>query len=261
MRIRLSETDPPEAITTLTFNRNATFRTLDYIELGYTGFDVMAIGGAGGSSTWWWLLASPRWCGGGGGGGGGSHRVQGELSSLPNSVSVIVGRAGRSSSRANMSQAPLDGGYSSFNGSLCRASGGKAGTNPTPTVVGSGGEAGIGNRTTAGGGGNSQHGSWDGEIGSGGRGGAGGVLVQQNSGRLVMTQGRNGGDGSYSQGMPVAGVGGAASDPMEHTDYKFCGGSGGGATPRPLNGLSQAFGSNAPNAIADGVVVLRLIRS
>jgi hypothetical protein len=129
---------------------------------------------------------------GGAGGGGGLHVVSGELADLPDSVEVVVGRAGADAAAGQIKaeglwvptppqppstdpaiqwayrypetipsfappQAGEDGGASSF-GDVCQASGGKGGH---PAVVwvdgvllvdGEGGEGGVGGQTTPGGG-------------------------------------------------------------------------------------------------------------
>jgi hypothetical protein len=170
---------------------------------GGRGGDRLGVTGSGGYNLW-----------GGGGGGGGMHRVAGLLADLPDSSPVVVGQAGADADPIGPLETyelitvdgaghvvfPIstypnpdyvepppgdDGGASSFNGTTCRASGGKGGLAPSPDVfrdfltpqhdseppgttfdpgpeyareigagadVGTGGEGGCGDRTTAGGG-------------------------------------------------------------------------------------------------------------
>lgn len=167
---------------------------------------------------------------GGAGGGGGLHIISGRLVDLPDIVPVVVGQAGvdgeegqRLSSgvvtplphslvvagsnpfwlwqsvynppRASFSppQRGSDGGASSFNGSMCVASGGKGGEaairwdeNEQLHSYGTGGDGGTGGQSAAGGGavGGSimegilvEDGTWDGVVGKGGGGGHGGSKI------------------------------------------------------------------------------------
>lgn len=124
------------------------FLKADYVALGYTHYEVWCVGAVGGRGGN--VLGSY----GGAGGGGGLHRVAGLLSSLPASCPVVVGAAGadgadgtgqykwnllRESIENNWyywDENPLwapalpgqDGGASSFDGTTCRASGGKGGS-------------------------------------------------------------------------------------------------------------------------------------
>lgn len=123
---------------------------------------------------------------GGGGGGGGLHVVSGPLADLPNSVPVVVGKAGVDAPRGQLAnpntltpvvpdqppenyvyddphlsfpppQAGQDGSHSAF-GDICEASGGKGGAPAAYWVgdqlyfVGDGGAGGVGGRILAGGG-------------------------------------------------------------------------------------------------------------
>ena len=80
----------------LKFNSNANFDVLQYIDLGYTHFEVICIGGGGGrgggidTANTGTLIRSY----GGAGGGGGFHRVRGLLSALPDTCPVVVGAGG-----------------------------------------------------------------------------------------------------------------------------------------------------------------------
>src|SRR4051812_17996896 len=107
---------------------NASFDTLDFIEKGYTHFDVICIGAGGGNgggidtANTGTLVKNY----GGAGGGGGFHRVVGLLSALPGSCSIVVGQAGANGTN-HVSDPALttngaDGGASIFNDTTCRAS-------------------------------------------------------------------------------------------------------------------------------------------
>lgn len=166
---------------------------------------------------------------GGGGGGGGLHVVSGALADLPDSVPVVVGSAGEDAAIGQLvvngaylpkpgdatnidgsvrlyppnAVYPVDAdpfyppGYgedgeaSSFNGSMCQASGGKGGgpagvwSGSKINIAGVGGDGGLGGRSTAGGGGAGSNsskfgsdGSWNGVIGGGGGGGRGGAYIE-----------------------------------------------------------------------------------
>ena len=114
----------------LRFDVNTTFDTLKYIDLGFTHFEIICIGGGGGmgggidTANTGTLIRSY----GGAGGGGGFHRVRGLLSALPDTCPVVVG-AGGALGTEHVSNPALttdgaDGGTSSFNTNTCRASGG-----------------------------------------------------------------------------------------------------------------------------------------
>lgn len=266
----------------LVYTADDDFDPAYYIEVGYTAFDVICIGGGGGrgggidTANTGTLVRSY----GGAGGGGGIHRVQGFLSELPASTPVVVGAAG-----ANGSDSPSDpgattnggdGGYSSFNGTTCRASGGLGGhrteTNDyTTTTNADGGDGGIGGTTTAGGGGaggnagipadpgagtpgtDGSDGEWDGVIGSGGGGGAGGV--GKYGAATTLNFATNGGRGAYAPGnLLVYSPAGEKSDDAASGCIDIVPGYGGGAKAAPLNGSSEVFGYSG----AAGVVVVRL---
>lgn len=250
------------------FDVNQNFIPATYIDLGYTHFEVICIGSGGGmgggidtANTGTRLRAF-----GGAGGGGGFHRVRGLLSALPASCPVVVGIGGAlgTSHASDPAQTTNggDGGYSSFNGGTCQASGGQGGrrvqANSTsiPTLS-NGGDGGIGNRTVAGGGGdggtagvNGSDGVLANNIGKGGGGGYGGM--DQYGGGLIHT-GTAGGRGSYNPGdTSVYGPGAGANGALP--------GGASGAKAAPLNGLPTIYGysNSTPLAGAPGVVILRL---
>lgn len=181
-----------------------------------------------------------------------------------------------------------DGGASTFNGALCRASGGKGGgptsmVNVSSTVFqpqysgGVGGDGGTGDRTAAGGGAagslsqasstegfdvrnptdlpagaNGSDGTWDGVIGQGGGGGRGGLHIDENPNQTgnqeVNGLGSSGGQGSYSFGDT------SVYGPREQRD-EFKPGGGGGAKIGPLQYGSHALGFNPM-----GAVIIRLTK-
>lgn len=274
----------PEPII-ITLANGIPFRPQVYLAQGYTRYDVLCIGAAGGyggtagtvSTGYNNLLVH-----GGGPGGGGSHLVRNrDLSLLPSSVPIVVGSQG---ARGNDATKPptlastatngADGGYSSFNDTVCRASGGQGGlaavfSGSRLTAYAFGGAGGLGNRTTAGGGGsagtgadlNGGNGSWDGSIGGGGGGGVGGIGLWSSETLYISP-----------------GVGGAGAwNATDQTMFSSPGGSinlnrapiltqtapdgGGGAQTYKLNGLTSIFGSGAPASqvvSGDGIVMIRL---
>jgi hypothetical protein len=250
-------------VQTLELANGQIFRKEDWLNVGYTRYEVWCIGAAGGKGgdgggryvysesgpsdylalSWpyyftqhpskppGYLLA--HWhhpyigpkeiqAHGGAGGGGGLHVVSGLLSDLPDASPVVVGQTGADAvlgqlikpvvvhtSYADTPGASVegaydvydlphlsfsppmaggDGGTSSFNGTLCQASGGKGGQGCAKWVgnllmiTGYGGDGGSGGRSAPGGGGagsltdsNGSDGTWDGSIGKGGGGGRGGI--------------------------------------------------------------------------------------
>jgi hypothetical protein len=187
-----------------------------------------------------------------------------------------------------------DGGYSSFNNLTCRSSGGKGGgiaqqysiSVATPET-GIGGEGGIGNSIVPGGGAApGAEGIWNGSIGKGGGGGHGGHRIHygnpfDGADEWTYTDGERdatpGGAGSYfSSDSSVSGPGGASErigidyvtrspDPAGGWTYTprfeeapIKGGAGGGGSAFPLNGETLQYGSKAPGAIANGLVIIRL---
>lgn len=266
---------------------------------------------SGGMLTHWYnpFLDPSAW--GGGGGGGGMHRVAGQLVDLPDISPVIVGQAGADAPVGHLHKPgpytpappsfgvfptandvydpPIitfdipkpggDGGYSSFAGGLCAASGGKGGGLAAPPgdpgtyeaprsywwrqvpYQGYGGEGGRGNRTAAGGGAagsttlaSGQDGMWDGDIGSGGGGGRGSLSINEfyatspQDNYKVTRAATSGGQGSYSYGDPsMYGSRELASGTT------MPGGSGGGARMGTLK-----HGSRAPGFDPNGLVVIRI---
>ena len=255
------------------FNVNQNFDPATYMDLGFTHFEVICIGSGGGigggintNNTGTQIRNY-----GGAGGGGGFHRVRGLLSALPASCPVVVGIAGipgndHASDPAQTTNG-ADGGYSSFNGGTCQASGGKGGrraqsNSTTVRTQADGGDGGIGNRTIAGGGGiggtagtpsatgpgiygaNGLDGTLANNVGKGGGGGAGGVDSYADP---LRNPGTSGGRGSYNPGdTSVYGPGG--------TPNRAYPGSASGAKAAPLNGLPTVYGQSGQN----GVVILRL---
>lgn len=265
----------------LTYDVNATFDTQYYIDLGYTHFEVICIGAGGGSgggintANTGTLIRSY----GGAGGGGGYHRVRGLLSALPLTCPVVVGLAGNlgteHASNPALTTDGTDGGYSTFNATTCRASGGKGGkrvqsNSLTVTTDADGGDGGIGNRTIAGGGATGGiagtpvdggpgilgtigvDGTIFNDIGKGGGGGAGGV------GRWIgvtCNAATSGGRGSYNPGdKAVYGPSGPPTDDVSSGAASVVPGKASGAKAAPLNGLPTVYGKSG----AKGIVVVRL---
>lgn len=263
---------PPKAINLETGN----FIVSDYLDLGYTNFDVICIGGGGGrgggvdTANTGTLIRTY----GGEGGGGGFQRVRGLLSALPDPCPIVVGAAGAPGTEHPSNPASTtdggNGGFSSFNADTCRASGGQGGKRAqTATTTGAplanGGDGGIGNTIAPGGGGaggvcgdpdtDDSTAGEDGpiidNIGHGGGGGAGGIFKYDGTSYLEATAG---GRGSYNpDDILVAGIG---EDPQ---DITFPGdvvveavkpGRGGGANASPLNGLPYEYGrAGFPGAV------------
>lgn len=274
----------------LKFNSNQNFDTQKYIDLGYTHFDVIVIGGGGGmgggidTANGGTLVRSY----GGAGGGGGFHRVRGLLSALPSSCPVVVGAGGTLGTENNGSNPALttdggDGGPSSFNGTTCRASGGKGGkrvqTNSlTVNPQANGGDGGAGNRTGAGGGalgGTSgtptatgpgtpgtagADGTFIQNIGQGGGGGAGGVGKYPTPGTTCVAA-TNGGRGSYNPGdTSVYGPGDTPDNDPNSGSASIVPGGASGAKAAPLNKLPYIYGqSKGSRAAGDpGTVIIQL---
>jgi hypothetical protein len=255
------------------------FDTEHWMDLGYTDFDVICIGGGGGrgggidtgnTGTLWRTY-------GGEGGGGGYHRVQGKLAGLPSPCPVVVGAAGvighEDVSNPLSTTDGTNGSYSSFNGTFCCASGGMGGKKAQAATLAAiattnpqadGGRGGKGNSLAVGGGDGlggvcgdpDTDDSTDGEdgpitddIGHGGGGGAGGVSKYGTPGVLYLAA-TAGGRGSYN---PVDTL--VAGDP-EDPDYGGANvedskpGRGGGAKATPLNGLPYNYGrAGEPGAV------------
>jgi len=277
MRFELSgsmaRTDP----VTKVLEDGVPFIPADWINQGFSHFDVICIGGGGGhgggvdtANTGTQVRNY-----GGEGGGGGFQRVQGMLSALPSSCPVVVGDAGSDGTTVSTGTATTDGTdgtYSSFNGTTCRASGGKGGkraqTNAiTGTSQAHGGAGGIGNTTAAGGGGaggvcgtiggtlstDGEDGPIIDNIGHGGGGGAGGIAKYGVA--TSYLDGTAGGNGSWNpDDVLVSGDGeDAQTDPGTGVDAVKPG-RGGGATASPINGLPYNYGQ----AGTDGAVIIRL---
>jgi Glycine-rich domain len=265
------------------------FDTQKYIDLGYTHFDVICIGGGGGmgggvdSGNAGTLIRSY----GGAGGGGGFHRVRGLLSALPSLCPIVVGAGGalgtESSNPANTTDGG-DGGASTFNGATCRASGGKGGkraqTNDFITrTQADGGEGGLGNRTAAGGGaagglsgtpsatgpGTPGTPGTDGtyntiihNIGQGGGGGAGGVGKY---GGVTCNAATSGGRGSYNPGdTSVYGPADAPGNDTSSGAQNIIPGGASGAKAAPLNKLPYIYGQSKGERLAGdpGAIIVRV---
>lgn len=273
----------------LNFTVSQNFDFIEYINKGYTNFDVICIGGGGGmgggidTANTGTLVRSY----GGAGGGGGIHRVSGLLSGLPSSCPIVVGAGGAvgvtSSSDPAMTTHGGDGGYSSFNGTTCRASGGVGGRRVTSNSLTSatgadGGAGGLGNRTTVGGGGaggtagtptatgpgtpgtSGLDGLWNGSVGGGGGGGAGGV-GKYGSGGTTCNAATSGGRGAFNTNdLSAFAPGDAPSADPGSGSLNVVSGGAGGAKASPVNGLPYVYGSSrgTPSSGLPGVVVLRL---
>lgn len=271
----------------LTYTDDATFDTDDYIDLGFTHFEVICIGGGGGAGggidteNTGTLVKSY----GGAGGGGGFHRIRGLLSALPSTCSIVVGAGGANgvSQAGNPPNLGLvtngsDGEASTFNTNTCRASGGKGGirvqaNSVTVSTDADGGEGGIGNRTVAGGGspggvagtpsadgpgtpgtaGSDGTISNNGVIGKGGGGGAGGVGKY---GGVTCNAATSGGRGSYNPSdTSVYGPNDSPTNDSATSAVAVVPGRASGAKASPLTGLPAIYGRSNGGA---GVVVVRL---
>jgi len=271
----------------LRFETNQYFNTPEYTDLGYTHFEVICIGGGGGigGGIDTGGAGTQIRSYGGAGGGGGYHRVRGLLSALPDEVYVEVGIAGipgnEHSSDPALTSDGSDGGHSAFNGTTCRASGGKGGrrvqTNSvSATTLANGGDGGIGNRTAAGGGApggvagvptstgpgtpgsNGSDGTIFNNIGKGGGGGAGGVGKY---GGIVCNAATSGGRGSYNPGdTSVYGPGDTPDNDPSSGAAGIIPGGASGAKASPLNKLPTVFGQSigARTPSQKGIVILRL---
>lgn len=243
-----------------------------YMDMGYSGFEVLVIGAGGGTgggiktgNTGTQIRSY-----GGAGGGGGLHRVRGLLSALPAACPVVVGVGGDPGldhvSDPALATDGADGGYSSFNGATARASGGQGGrkvqTNSvTVTSQANGGAGGIGDRILAGGGAAGgiagtptatgpgtlgtagEDGSWDGVVGEGGGGGAGGIGTYLG---VTANAATAGGRGSFDLGdTSVYGINtSASSDVGDSGAANIVPGGAGGARATPLNHLPLQYGES-----------------
>jgi|SRR5436190_6834921 len=271
----------------LKFSSNQTFKPQDYIDLGFTHFDVICIGGGGGmgggidTANTGTLIRSY----GGAGGGGGFHRVRGLLSALPAQCPVVVGLGGAIGvehiSNPAVTTNGGDGGVSSFNTNTCRASGGQGGkrvqsNSLTVTTQANGGDGGTGNRTIAGGGAAGGvagtptatgpgtpgvagvDGTFFNNTGKGGGGGAGGVGKY---GAVTCNAATAGGRGAYNPGdTSVYGPGGAPSAGPSSLAASIVPGGASGAKAAPLNGLPTLYGQSKGGLLPGdpGVVIIRL---
>jgi Glycine-rich domain len=291
MRLELAGSLIHPSPLVIEFNFNGNFDTLKYIGLDFTHFEVICIGGGGGpgggidTQNTGTLIRSY----GGAGGGGGFHRVRGLLSALPDICPVVVGGEGSvgNSHISDPSQTTNggNGGYSSFNGTTCRASGGIGGkrvqtnslfegTLPDNTLA-DGGDGGVGNRTNAGGGatggvagssGDSdpsgkpgKDGTLFNNIGEGGGGGAGGLGMYGHS--PPNSSASSGGRGSYNPSDTS--VYGPADNPKMDSNsgiLNIIPGGASGAKASPLNGLPTVYGKSRSELLPGypGVVILRL---
>jgi hypothetical protein len=269
------------------FDSNQNFDTLQYIELGFTHFEVICIGGGGGmgggidTQNTGTLIRSY----GGAGGGGGFHRVRGLLSALPDLCPVVVG-AGGVVGTEHVSDPALttnggNGGASSFNTNTCRASGGEGGkrvqsNSVTVTTQANGGAGGAGNRTNVGGGGAGGvagipsdtgpgtpgtigiDGTFINNIGKGGGGGAGGVGKY---GGITCNAATSGGRGSYNPGnTAVYGPADAPDNDPSSGAASIRPGGASGAKAAPVSGLPTIFGRSKGELLPGdpGIVILRL---
>ena len=279
MRIGFSGYSGPLPPIVLELTGDVPFVPGEYIDLGYTNYDVMCIGGAGGhgggvddtsgESGFHRAL-------GGAGGGGGAHRVQGVLSGLPSTCVVVLGEAGANAfDIANIAdiddlEPGMPGGLSSFNDTTCRAAGGGGGQPvlAVDTLGGIGGYGGLGDTVSPGTGAAPEtglgllNGGWDGTIGSGGAGGRGGSGSYTDYG--VFYEGTVSSRGSYSAEDPS--FYGYAAGPRDeiHDGGSFSHivpGEGGGARATLLTGRMYVYGSKyGDNVSGDGGVIVRLTR-
>jgi len=283
MRLELSGSLIHPEPMVLKFIASQSFDTLSFIDLGYTHFEVICIGGGGGSgggidtANTGTLIKNF----GGAGGGGGFQRVRGLLSALPDSCAIVIGAGGTAG--ANHASNPAsttngnDGGASTFNATTCRASGGKGGkraqsNSDTVTTQADGGDGGIGDRSIAGGGaiggvagtpsatgpGTAGTPGTDGtianDIGKGGGGGAGGV-AKYGSGGISCNLATAGGRGAYNPGdTSVYGPGLPPSNDSVTGAVNVVPGKASGAKAAPLNQLPTVYGQSGD----PGVVVIRL---
>lgn len=255
------------------YDNNDHFYPGNWMQLNYTHFEVICIGGGGGMGGGIDTGSAVRNYGGAGGGGG-YHRVRGLLSALPIDCAIIVGLGGALGTEHNSDPAYCtdggDGGYSSFNGTTCQASGGKGGrraqsNSQSVATQANGGDGGVGNRTNAGGGATGgvsgvpsgaagtkgADGTLINNVGKGGGGGAGGIGYYGIGNILAGTLG---GRGSYNPGdLQVYGPNMAQSS-------QWGPGGAGGAKASPLNGLPTAYGytysTRTPGA--PGIVIVRI---
>jgi len=281
MRLELagSFTQPPPLAVKLL--NGVPFIPQQYIDQGYTDYDVICIGAGGGSGggidTGNTGTTVRNF--GGAGGGGGAHRAKGLLGGLPPSVDVVVGVRGAAGvnhvSDPQVTTDGEDGGYSSF-GNICMASGGRGGkraqsNSTTVSTQAHGGQGGCGGRILAGGGAlggtagtptatgpgtpgvAGVWGDWDGVIGEGGGGGAGGVGTYSG---VTANAATSGGGGSYDPGdtSVYSNPTSVSADTGGSGAASIVPGRAGGARATPLNQLPTIYGDSGQ----DGYVVIRL---
>lgn len=286
MRLELAGSLVIPSPLVLTILSSQTFDPSYYIDRDYVNFDVMCIGGGGGAgggidtaNTGTQVRSY-----GGAGGGGGVHRVAGLLSGLPASVPIVVGIGGSKgtddSSNPALTTHGLDGFASTFNGTMCRASGGQGGrrvqvNSQTSSSLADGGQGGLGGQSTAGGGAAGgtagiptvtgpgtagtpgADGTWNGIIGAGGGGGAGGVAKY---GGLMLNAATAGGRGAYNASdLSAYAIGGSPSTDPSTGAITTVPGKGGGAKASLLNNAPTIYGSGGEaGAGSSGIVVIRL---
>jgi len=288
MRLELagSITRPPPL--TVKLLNGVPFTPQQYIDMGYTNFDVMVIGAGGGTgggiktgNTGTQIRSY-----GGAGGGGGLHRVRGVLADLPPSCPVVIGVGGGPGadhvSDPALTTDGVDGGSSSFNTNTARASGGKGGkkvasNSVTVTTQANGGDGGIGGRVLAGGGAvggvagtpsatgpgtpgtAGADGTWDGVVGKGGGGGAGGVGTYLG---VTANAATAGGRGSFDSGDTSVYAAGSSpsADTGDSGAANIVPGGAGGARATPLNSLPSTYGSSMGTRVkgADGAAFILL---
>lgn len=287
MRLELAGSVIHPAPVVVPLSHGVPFHPQDFINLGYTNFDVICIGAGGGiggginTANTGTLVRNY----GGAGGGGGFHRVRGLLSALPEVCPVVVGTGGNPGIEHSSDPAQTtdggNGGYSSFNDTTCQASGGQGGKRArsnslTVSTQANGGQGGLGGTTIVGGGGSGgvagtpsatgpgvagtdgADGGFLEDIGQGGGGGAGGVAK---FGGITCNAATAGGRGSYNPGdLSVYGPGDAASPDGATGASNIMPGGASGAKAAPVNGLPYVYGKSIGDLHQSdpGVVVIRL---
>lgn len=270
MRLELAGTLATPAPLVLTVDSDVDMDIPSYTAQGYTHFDVICIGAGGGRGGRINAVSGIENYGGAGGGGG-YHRVRGLLSALPLDCPITVGDPGAAgtdhASNPALTTDGADGSPSTFNGTTCRASGGKGGkraasNSNTVSTNADGGQGGLGDRSIAGGGAvggdagtptalgpgtpgtDGADGTFFQDIGEGGGGGAGGVRTV---GGTIHNYATNGGKGAFNPGdISVYGNDVGASNAIP--------GLAGGAKAAPLTGLPIVYGRSGES----GIVVIRL---
>jgi hypothetical protein len=288
MRLELAGSILKPPPLTVKLLNGVDFVPQQYIDQGYTDFEVLVIGAGGGTgggirtgNTGTQIRSY-----GGAGGGGGLHRVRGVLSALPATCPVVVGVGGDPGldhvSDPALATDGQDGGASSFNGNTARASGGQGGRKVTTNSVtvssqANGGDGGVGDRILPGGGGAGgiagtptstgpgtpgtagADGDWDGVVGEGGGGGAGGIGTYLG---VTANAATAGGRGSFDPGdTSVYGLGSSASsDTSDSGAANIVPGGAGGARATPLNHLPVDYGDSFGTRLKgqDGYIAIQL---